>query len=157
MGRIRVRTPWTPKGYLNLPDEANKVFRNGWAYPGDIGMLSPEGMLFLQGRADEMMNFDGIKIMPADIEEALLQHPAVVEAAAFPANSQRHHNIPMAAVTVRAAVTPQALLAHCRQLLGLRAPVLISIEQSLPRNALGKVVKRDLSLRLAQSLPPELL
>jgi acyl-CoA synthetase (AMP-forming)/AMP-acid ligase II len=62
----------------------------------------------------------------------------------------------MAAVTVRAAVTPQALLAHCRQLLGLRAPVLISIEQVLPKNATGKVVKRELASRLEESLPASL-
>jgi long-chain acyl-CoA synthetase len=103
-----------------------------------------------------MMNFDGIKIMPADIEAALLQHPAVVEAAAFPASSQRHQNVPMAAVTVRAAVTPEALLTYTRRLLGLRAPVLISIEETLPRNAMGKVVKRELASRLEEKLPAAL-
>ncbi|MEO8558577.1 MAG: class I adenylate-forming enzyme family protein, partial [Rhodospirillales bacterium] len=152
-GRIRVRTPWMATGSLNLSGASDRVFRDGWAYPGDIGVLSAEGMLFLKGRADDMMNFDGVKIMPTDIEEALLQHPAVVEAAAFPASSQRHQNIPMAAVTVRAAVTPEALLAYCRRLLGARAPLLISIEQTLPRNAMGKVLKRELSLRLADKLP----
>ncbi|MEO8559090.1 MAG: class I adenylate-forming enzyme family protein [Rhodospirillales bacterium] len=155
-GRIRVRTPWMPTGYLNLPGAADRVFRNGWAYLGDIGVLSPEGMLFLKGREDDMMNFDGIKIMPADIEEALLQHPAVKEAAAFPASSQRHQHIPMAAVTISAAVTPEVLLAHARQLLGVRAPLLISIEQALPRNAMGKVVKRELALRLEEKLPASL-
>lgn len=153
IGRIRVRTPWMPSGYLNLPEAANKVFRHGWAYTGDMGVLSPEGMLFLKGRVDDMMNFDGIKIMPTDIEEALLQHPAVVEAAAFPASSQRHQNIPMAAVTVRAAVTPEALLDHCSKLLGLRAPVLVAIEPSLPKNEMGKIVKRELAARLANELP----
>jgi acyl-coenzyme A synthetase/AMP-(fatty) acid ligase len=143
-------------GYFNQSGAADRVFRNGWAYPGDIGVLSAEGMLFLKGRADDMMNFDGIKIMPADIEEALLQHPAVVEAAAFPGSSQLHQHIPMAAVTVRAAVTPEALLAHARQLLGMRAPVLISIEQVLPKNAMGKVVKRELASRLEQNLPASL-
>lgn len=103
-----------------------------------------------------MMNFDGVKIMPADIEEALLRHPAVVEAAAFPASSERHQHVPMAAVTVRSAVTPEALIAHCRQLLGIRAPALIAIEPSLPRNAMGKILRRELSLRLADKLPAAL-
>ncbi len=157
LGRIRVRTPWTPTGYLNLPEEANRVFRNGWAYPGDVGVLSQEGMLFLKGRVDDMMNFDGIKIMPTDIEEALLRHPAVVEAAAFPARSQRHQNIPMAAVTVRSPVTPEELLDYTKDLLGLRAPVLISVEPVLPKNEMGKVVKRELAVRLAGKLPAEWL
>jgi acyl-CoA synthetase (AMP-forming)/AMP-acid ligase II len=145
-----------PTAYVNASGPSDRTFRNGWIYMGDIGVLSAEGMLFLKGREDDMMNFDGVKIMPADIEEALLLHPAVLEAAAFPASSQRHQHIPMAAVTVRAMVTPQALLAHCQELLGLRAPVLISIEPALPRNAMGKVVKRDLAARLAEQLRPEL-
>ncbi len=155
-GRIRVRTSWMPTGYVNASGPSDRTFRNGWIYMGDAGVLSPEGLVFLKGREDDMMNFDGVKIMPADIEDALLRHPAVVEAAAFPANSPRHQHVPMAAVTVRGAVTPEMLMAHCRQLLGIRAPMLISIEPSLPRNAMGKIVKRELSLRLAERLPAAL-
>lgn len=153
-GRIRVRTAWMPTGYVNASGPSDQTFRNGWIYMGDAGVLSDDGLLALKGREDDMMNFDGVKIMPADIEDALLQHPAVVEAAAFPAKSPRHQDVPMAAVTVRATIAPEVLMAHCRELLGIRAPMLISIESALPKNAMGKVLKRELSLRLADKLPP---
>ncbi|MGE0660068.1 MAG: class I adenylate-forming enzyme family protein [Reyranellaceae bacterium] len=152
-GHIRARTPWMPDGYVNADAEAGRRFRNGWIYPGDLGALSPEGMLFIRGRADDMMNYDGIKIMPADIEAALLAHSAVAEAVAFPVASGRHQHLPVAAVVLRAPVGGDQLIAHCRKLLGGRAPLAVSIETSLPRNAMGKVARQALAAKIAAHLP----
>ena len=153
VGIVRARAPWMASGYLNPESAARPTFRKGWLYPGDTGMLNGEGMLFLKGRVDDMMNFDGIKIFPADIEEALLAHPAVVDAVAFPVASRAHQHLPAASVVVRETVLPDALLAHCRRLLGVRSPVLISIETSFPRNATGKVLRQQLAAKLAPSVP----
>jgi len=156
-GNIRIRTPWMLKGYVNAPPGAEqRTFRNGWIYTGDIGVLNEDGMLFLKGRADDMMNYDGIKIMPTDIEAALLSHPAVAEAVAFPGASVRHQHVPMAAVILRAPARAEELVAHCRRLLGARAPVALSIEKAFPRNAMGKVVRRELADRLTAHLPEHL-
>ena len=151
-GHVRVRTPWMPAGYVNAPGPDSKTFRNGWIYPGDIAVLTAQGQLFVKGRADDMINFDGVKIMPSDIEEALLSHPAVVEAAAFPIPSERHHHLPAAAVILRHAVGGDELMAHCRRLQGMRAPQLVSVEQSFPRNAMGKVLRTELAARLKARL-----
>ena len=156
-GHVRARTPWMPTGYVNAPPEASRTFRNGWIYSGDVGTLSAEGMLFIKGRADDMMNYDGIKIMPADIEEALLAHPAVAEAVALPVASGRHQHLPVAAVVLRSPVGGDELLAYCRKLLGPRAPLAIGVETALPRNAMGKIVRRELAGKIARSLPPALL
>jgi len=156
-GHIRCRTPWMPTGYVNAPEQENRTFRNGWIYLGDVGVLNDEGMLFIRGRADDMMNYDGVKIMPADIEEALLAHPAVAEAVAFPVASGRHQHLPMASVILRYPVGGDELLTHCRQRLGARAPLAISIETSYPRNAMGKIVRRELAEKLATHLPASLL
>jgi len=155
-GHIRARTPWMPTGYVNAPEQENRTFRNGWIYLGDIGVLNDEGMLFIKGRADDMMNYDGIKIMPADIEAALLAHPAVADAVAFPVASSRHQHLPAAAVVLRHPATGEELMVHCRQRLGTRAPLAISIETSYPRNAMGKVVRRELAEKLASHLPASL-
>jgi len=152
-GHIRVRAPGMPTGYVNASESGNRTFRDGWIYPGDVGVLSPEGMLFLRGRSDDMMNYDGIKIMPADIEEALLAHPAVTDAVAFPVASRLHQQLPVAAVVVRHPIRSDELLAYCRQLLGIRSPVLISIETSFPRNATGKVLRQQLAGKLAPNVP----
>jgi acyl-CoA synthetase (AMP-forming)/AMP-acid ligase II len=151
-GHVRARTPWMTTGYVNAPAKPGQAFRNGWIYLGDIGVLSPEGMLFVKGRIDDMMNFDGIKIMPADIEDALLAHPAVTEAVAFPMASGRHQHLPAAAVIVRHDIQGDVLLAHCRERLGARSPVYLSIEQSFPRNPGGKVLRNELAGRLEQRL-----
>jgi len=155
-GHVRVRTPWMPTGYLGAPASGNRTFRNGWVYSGDVGVLSPEGMLFLRGRSDDMMNYDGIKIMPADIEEVLLAHPAVAEAVAFPVASSAHQHWPMAAVVLGRAAGSDELLAYCRQRLGVRAPVAIGIVTAFPRNATGKVVRQQLAAQMASALPAAL-
>jgi acyl-coenzyme A synthetase/AMP-(fatty) acid ligase len=151
-GRVRARAPWMATGYYNAPELDAGTFRGGWVYLGDMGVLSAEGMLFLRGRVDDMMNYDGLKVMPAEIEEVLLQHPAVAEAVAFPVPSPRHQDLPVAAVTVRQEVSAEALRKFCRERLGRRAPFLVSIEKTLPRNAMGKVVRRELAKRIAAEL-----
>jgi acyl-CoA synthetase (AMP-forming)/AMP-acid ligase II len=152
LGIVRARAPWMAASYLGSVEKTSSNFRKGWLYPGDIGVMSAEGMLFLRGRTDDMMNFDGIKILPVDIEEALLAHPAVVEAAAFPVMSSVHQNLPAAAVILSQPVSAQELLAHCRSRLGVRSPVYISVEQSFPRNPGGKVLRTELAARLEERL-----
>jgi len=148
-GVVRLRGTPSPSGYVDDPQATAKAFRDGWYYPGDLGVLSPEGALFLKGRADDMINYDGVKIYPADIETALLQHPAVAEAAAFPAIVEGYRQIPVAAVVLRAGASSEGLIAYCRNCLGARAPARIYVVPALPRNAIGKVLKRELTRQLS--------
>jgi long-chain acyl-CoA synthetase len=152
-GRIRVRSDWLSSGYFNAPQEANGNFRDGWVYLGDIGMMSAEGMLFLRGRIDDMINFDGLKILPSDIEDALLSHPAVLEAVAFPLASSVHHHLPAAAVILRQPASREELFGHCRKHLGVRAPLIIGIENDFPRNPGGKVLRTELAAKLSPLIP----
>jgi acyl-CoA synthetase (AMP-forming)/AMP-acid ligase II len=96
-----------------------------------------------------MINFDGIKVYPADLEAALQGHPAVVEAAAFPVTVQGYRQVPAAAVILRAAATSEELIAFCRPLLGPRSPRAIYVLDGFPRNAIGKVLKRELAERFS--------
>jgi len=146
-GIVRLRGTPSPAGYVDDPQATARAFRDGWYYPGDLGLLSPEGALFLKGRADDLINHDGIKIYPADIEAVLLQHPAVAEAAAFPVILDGYRQLPVAAVVLRKAASADSLLAFCRDRLGFRAPRRIHVLPALPRNALGKVLKRELAGR----------
>jgi len=93
-----------------------------------------------------MMNLNSIKIFPAEIERVLEQHPAVRNAAAFAVFSAAHGDIPVAAIEANDAAAARSgeLLAYARQQLGARAPRKIFVVDALPRNAAGKVVKRDL-------------
>jgi acyl-CoA synthetase (AMP-forming)/AMP-acid ligase II len=70
-------------GYLDAPELNRAAFKEGWFRTGDIGSLDEDGFLSLHGRLSELINRGGEKIAPAEIESALLRHPAIAEAAAF--------------------------------------------------------------------------
>jgi acyl-coenzyme A synthetase/AMP-(fatty) acid ligase len=94
-----------------------------------------------------MMNLNGIKIFPSEIERVLEEHPAVKAAAAFARSSAIHGDIPIAAVELHhsATIDVEELLARVRERLGVRAPRRIFVLEALPRNAAGKVVKSQLA------------
>lgn len=146
VGEIRVRSECMCHEYHGDPIASARHFRAGWFYPGDLASLAQDGRLRLYGRSDDMMNLNGIKIFPAEIERVLEEHPAVKEAAAFAKPSAAHGDIPLAAVVLHASASvPVAeLLARARARLGVRAPRRIIVLDALPRNAAGKVLNREL-------------
>jgi acyl-CoA synthetase (AMP-forming)/AMP-acid ligase II len=148
LGEVRVRTPGMTDGYIDNPEADAKHFQDGWFYPGDAGLIDSDGLVYLKGRSDEVLNFDGILVGPQDIENVALQFPGISEAAAFGVPSATRGDLPFLAVVGDEAMDAQALLAHCRTRLGSRAPVRILQVDALPRNALGKVLRRELA-RLA--------
>jgi acyl-coenzyme A synthetase/AMP-(fatty) acid ligase len=149
-GTVRVRAPVMPERYIDNPEASARAFRDGWYYPGDLGMLTPAGALVLKGRVDDLMNCDGIKIYPSEIEDVLQAHPDVVEVAAFPLPSDRHQHIPAAALVTRRPVDREALQRFCLERLGPRAPRTVVFLDTLPRNAAGKVDKRALVRLVAE-------
>ena len=110
-------------------------------------VLDADGRLYLHGRKDDMMIMNSIDIFPAEIERTLEAHPAVEAAAAFPIPSEVHGQIPAAAVELRegCACTASELVGYARGALGVRAPRRIEILASLPRNAQGKIVRREIA------------
>jgi acyl-CoA synthetase (AMP-forming)/AMP-acid ligase II len=143
-GRVRVTSRAIVAGYLDDPEATARAFRDGWFLPGDAGWFTPEGALVLAGRADDMMNLGTIKIFPAEIEAAAEGFPGLVDCAAF-ARASTFGDIPLLAVVARDGFDAAALLEHCRARLGLRAPRGVVVLPALPRNAAGKVVRRDLA------------
>jgi len=143
-GHIRLQVPGMTAGYFNDPEQTSRRFRDGWFWPGDMGMLRPDGSLIVKGRADDMMNLNGINIFPIEIESVLERHPAVAAAAAAATKSSVHGDIPVAVVELRAGHTVEVreLMDFARQQLALRAPRRIVIVASLPRNAQGKLLRR---------------
>ena len=150
LGLIRARVPGMPAGYLDDPEASAKTFRDGWYYPGDLGMLAPEGALYFKGRADDMMNFNGIKIYPAEIEAALLEHAAVAEAAAFALPSPVHQDVPAAFIQRLEPVPARQLDQWCRNRLLGRAPQALLVMRRLPRDAAGRVDKPALARAAAK-------
>jgi acyl-CoA synthetase (AMP-forming)/AMP-acid ligase II len=152
VGLVRARGATLPTSYLDDPEASAGAFRDGWYYPGDLGYLASDGALFLSGRVDDVINHDGVKIHPSDIETVLLQHPSVDEAAAFALNSDELRQVPVAAVVLRAAASPSELVAFAGARLGRRAPLAVYVLTSLPKTASGKVVRRQLAQQVADAL-----
>ena len=151
-GTIRLRSPGMAAGYVGDDVATARHFRDGWFEPGDLATLDPDGQLVIHGRADDMMIMNGINIYPVEIERILERHPAVEAAAAFPLASGVHGQIPVAAVELRPGTRCGGgeLVAFARDVLGVRAPRRVEVLAALPRNAQGKVLKRELAAGFAR-------
>lgn len=150
-GEIWIRGPTVFSGYLDAPDLNQAAFVDGWFRTGDIGSLDEEGFLSLHGRLSELINRGGEKIAPAEVESALLRHPAVADAAAFGIPHRRLGEDVAAAIIARpgAQTTPEELRAFLkRELAYFKVPRRIVILDQLPRGTTGKVQRR----RLRESL-----
>ncbi len=141
------------KGCLNryLDGAEAHRFRDGWFTPGDIGRQEPDGTLTLLGREHDRMILNGMNIFPAEIERAALRHPQVRMCAAFAIRSVLHGDIPALAYVADPALEPPAMIAHCRNHLGPRAPRAAFARTSLPLNPQGKILRHLLA---AEHSPP---
>ncbi|MBN9316085.1 MAG: long-chain fatty acid--CoA ligase [Devosia sp.] len=151
VGHVRMRGAGIAQGYVDGAEQTAKRFRDGWFWPGDMGSLDEGGRLTIGGRADDMINLNGINIFPAEIEQVLEAHPDVAGAAALPLVSSIHGQIPVAAVELRpgGVVTDRELVAYAREHLALRAPRRIVVLDQLPRNSQGKILRREIAAKFS--------
>jgi long-chain acyl-CoA synthetase len=152
-GEVVVRGPNVMRGYLGRPEDTAAVIVDGWLHTGDVGHLDEDGYLSLVGRSKEMIIRGGENIYPKEIEDVLAADPAVLEAAVIGVPDETWGEIVVAFVQPRpgATVDLRALKARCAEnLSGYKRPKRISVLESLPKNAVGKLDKK--SLREAQPL-----
>jgi acyl-CoA synthetase (AMP-forming)/AMP-acid ligase II len=146
-GEVVVRGPNVMRGYHNNSDANAGAFIDGWFRTGDTGVIDNDGYLALTGRIKDQINRGGEKISPEEVEAVLLGHPAVAEAAVFGAPDPKYGEVVWAAVVLRGVATTQELKAFCRtHLADFKVPNLIRIVSELPRDAIGKVQRRDLAV-----------
>ena len=154
-GEIVVRGPGTMSGYEDDPDANRRAFHEGWFRTGDSGHLDAEGYLFITGRIKEIINRGGMKVAPAEIDEALMRHPAVADAVAFGVPHPTLGEDVAAAVVVResATVSVQELREFAfGHLAPHKVPSTIICVPRLPRTAAGKLNRSELATNLHTSL-----
>jgi acyl-CoA synthetase (AMP-forming)/AMP-acid ligase II len=145
VGEMAVRAPTVFSGYWNRPLETAAVFRQGWLVTGDMAMKDADGFLYLAGRKRDMIKTGGINVYPAEIELILGSHPKVAEVAVVGIPDPRWIEKVIACVVARESCSEAELLAFCTdKLSGYKRPKAIRFLTSLPRNELGKIVKRAL-------------
>ena len=149
IGEVAVRGPNVFKGYLNRPDATAEAMRDGWFMTGDMATRNTQGSLKLVGRkSTDLIKSGGYRIGAGEIEGALLEHPAVAEAAvtARPDEDLGERIVAWVVTEPGATVTDDDLTNHVASLLTKhKRPREIHFLDELPRNAMGKVVKRELT------------
>ncbi|MFZ2061124.1 MAG: acyl--CoA ligase [Candidatus Binatus sp.] len=145
-GEVVVRGPNVMRGYRNNREANDAAFIDGWFRTGDIGAIDNDGYLALTGRIKDLINRGGEKISPPEVEAVLLEHPAVAEAAVFEVPDPKYGEEVSAAVVLRGAATPQELQKYCgTRLADFKVPKLIHPVAAIPRNAMGKVQRNELT------------
>jgi acyl-CoA synthetase (AMP-forming)/AMP-acid ligase II len=140
---------YTPMlGYWRKPEATAKALRDGVYHTGDIGVQEPDGTLYIRGRRNELILRGGANVYPAEVERVLTQHPAVSECAVFGIPDRRLGERVVAVVVLApgAEASAEELQAHCGAALArYKVPERVAFAAALPRNAMSKVIKRDLA------------
>ncbi len=160
-GEIRIKGPNVMRGYFKRPAETAAAFDDrGYFRTGDIGRMDSDGHLFITGRLKEMLIVGGENVFPREIEEVLNKHPGVRESGVVGVMDEIRGELPVAYVEMRddpsrtdGARCPfdeRELLRWCRErLAGYKVPRHIRVLEALPRNATGKVLRRELKVMAA--------
>jgi acyl-CoA synthetase (AMP-forming)/AMP-acid ligase II len=142
VGEVVIRGPGVTPGYLGNPEANAEAFRDGWFRTGDQGVVN-DGYLRLVGRIKELIIRGGENISPGEVEEALLAHPAVADAAVFGLPDEKYGEVVAAAVSLAGEADVQTLIAHCRErLTAVKVPSVIHVLDEIPRTPTGKLQRR---------------
>jgi malonyl-CoA/methylmalonyl-CoA synthetase len=148
IGEVAVRGPNLFSGYLNRPDATDEAMRDGWFFTGDLGTRSEDGYLRIVGRrSTDLIKTGGYKVGAGEVEVALLEHPAVAEAAVTGAPDEDLGERIIAWVATKDGESAESdeLIDHVAGLLAPhKRPREVRFVEELPRNAMGKIVKQQL-------------
>ncbi|QLJ01997.1 acyl-CoA synthetase [Streptomyces sp. NEAU-sy36] len=150
-GEIVYRSPQLCEGYWGKPEETEEAFRDGWFHSGDLAVRDADGCFTIVDRVKDVINSGGVLVASRQVEDALYTHEAVAEAAVIGLPDERWIEAVTAVVVPRGEVTEEQLVAHVREKLpSFKAPKRIVFVTELPRNASGKILKRDLRDRFGR-------
>jgi acyl-CoA synthetase (AMP-forming)/AMP-acid ligase II len=147
VGEILARGDQLMKGYWNLAEASAAALRGGWMHTGDAGRVDEEGYLFIEDRVKDMIVSGGENVYPREVENALFEHPAVADVAVIGVPDERWGESVKAIVVLRAGQEASAddLIEFCKgRLAGYKRPRSVDFLAELPRNASGKVLKKEL-------------
>ena len=150
VGEIVHRSPQLMLGYLNDPEKTAEAFAGGWFHSGDLGKLDADGYLTVVDRKKDMIKTGGENVASREVEEVIYRVEGVSEVAVFALPDPRWIEAVTAVIVPKAGVeiTEAAIIGHCGEhLAGYKRPKRVFFAETLPKNASGKVMKRELRLR----------
>ena len=155
IGEIAIRGDVVMRGYWNKPEASQAAFKNGWYHTGDLGKRDADGYIYLLDRKKELIISGGANIYPREVEEALLLHPGVLEVAVIGIPDRLWGESVVAVVRPRPGAVPteKELIELCHQHLArYKKPRFFRFAADLPKNAYGKILKRELKEQIASEM-----
>jgi long-chain acyl-CoA synthetase len=155
VGEMAVKGPAVCSKYFDNPEETEKHIRDGWLYTGDLVKKDNEGYFYFIGRKSGMIKVAGLRVYPAEIEEVLITHPEVKEAAVVKLQDSVLGEVPKAVVVLKSnsAVNQEELRKYCaRRIAKYKVPATIEFVKELPKTPSGKIQYQKLQLA-AEALP----
>jgi acyl-CoA synthetase (AMP-forming)/AMP-acid ligase II len=148
VGEILAKGPRIMTGYWHDEEKTEQVMtKDGWLRTGDKGWMDEDGYIYLAGRSDDMIIRGGENISPAEVEGVLHSHPKIEDAAVIGVPDAKWGQAPRAIVALkkREIAAPEEIMEYCRsELAGFKRPRSVIFVDSLPRNQMGKVLKKEL-------------
>jgi len=147
VGELMVRGPQVMKGYWNRPDETAKtISADGWLHTGDIAKMDDKGYFYIVDRKKDMILVSGFNVYPNEVEDAVMEHPGVLEVAAVGIPDEHSGEVvKLFVVRKDPNLTAEALKQFCHdQLTGYKRPKAIEFRDSLPKSNVGKILRRKL-------------
>ncbi len=147
LGEILIRGHNVMKGYYRKPQETAEAFRGGWFHTGDIGNFDQDGYLFIVDRVKDMVIRGGFNVYPREVEEVLMTHPKISLAAVVGVPDERQGEEVKAYIVLKegAEATADEIISWAKEnMAGYKYPRLLEFRDTLPMNATGKILKRDL-------------
>jgi putative sterol carrier protein len=158
IGEVAVRGDIVMQGYLNRPEATDETIVDGWLHTGDLGYFDDDGFLFIADRKKEMIIRGGVNVYPKEIENVIAEHPAVAAVAVIPEAHDKYGQVGKACVVrARGAKLDEGELREfcAERLAAYKVPDAFVFRASLPRNAIGKVVKKQLARELEEEAQAE--
>ncbi len=146
-GEIVIRGHNVMKGYYKRPEATAEAIRGGWFHSGDVGVMDEEGYFFIVDRLKDMIIRGGFNVYPREIEEVLMTHPAISLAAVVGVPNEEHGEEIHAFVVLKEneSTTSQEIISWSKeQMAAYKYPRVVHLSQSLPMNATGKILRREL-------------
>jgi long-chain acyl-CoA synthetase len=145
IGEICVRSPFLMAGYWRAPEATAEALRDGWLYTGDLGRLDEDGYLYVVDRKKDLILRGGFNVFPRDVEEALLEHPAIEAAAVVGRPDEEHGEEVVAFVALSEDFDPEDIVAWARTRIGgYKYPREVHVVPALPLTPVGKVDRKAL-------------
>ncbi|TLU67643.1 long-chain-fatty-acid--CoA ligase FadD [Thalassotalea litorea] len=145
-GEMIVKGPQVMKGYYNRPEATDEVLKDGWLYTGDIATMDENGYFKIVDRKKDMIIVSGFNVFPNEIEEVVMMHTDIIEAAAIGIpHDVSGEMVKIFVVTRNTQLCEKDLIKHCKQhLTNYKVPKLVEFKDELPKSNVGKILRREL-------------